>query len=1023
MILSRFGVRWPVTTSMIFISFILLGLVAYSRVGLDLMPEMEIPTITITTSYKGAGPQEIEKRITKILEGHISTVPKIDRVTSISMEEMSVITVMFDWGVDLNEATNDIRDKIDLAKKLLPEDVDNPVLFKLNLSMIPVIMGGFTAEESWGKLKDVLEKKFLNPVRRIPGVALAATRGGLKRGILVQLFRDALKEKGLTGRQIVQILSSQNLNHPGGHVKSGNFDYLVRTPGELKNVRQIGQVVLKSRPGVVKLKDIASIKDAFLEKNSEILLNGKKAMFVFIQKQSGENSVAVSRRLNKKIPELLKLLPPDIKFHPFFDAADFIGATIRNLGNAILFGGIAVFFIILFFLKNFRASFIVMATIPTSLIITFLLMYLADYTINQISLSSLALAIGMVVDNAIVILDNIQRFFEKNIKAREAAIWGSAEMASAVIASTMTTIAIFLPIMFTGGIAAILFGQLAAIVTMALLASLLTALILTPMLCSRLLKPEAIVQENGSIIGWLEKKYRQSLTWVLANRITVLLILFWLFCSTFFIIRIVGTEFMPQQDQNHLEIDVELPTGTRFEKTGEMLEKISAVIKEKVPEVHATKVQWGVGEAGIATLIGRKESTNQGNVEIRLISKSKRKASPIDIIERLRPHLDKFPGVKIHYDRKDPLGNLMFGGGGDFTLEIYGHEINTALSYGDKIISALKKIEGLKDLEISQKLARPEIQIMVNREKASALGLNVSDIGKTVELYFSGDKTLKFRDRGDEYDIEVRYREKDRARIEDLEKVMIQTPAGFQVALKEIARLKEALGPSQIERRDQQRYIKITGDVYGRDPGSVIVEAEKILRMIPTPPGFTWQIAGAEEERREAFVLLILAGLLGMVLVYMVMASQFESLIEPFIIFLGIPFGFSGAVMALALSGNRISVVSLLGFIILIGIVVNNGIVLVSYINILIRREIPVNDAILQAAELRLRPILSTTLTTIFGMMPMVFSTGEGSEVWSPLALSVIGGLFVSSMVTLFLVPTLTSLFKTGFKQNTDEGS
>ncbi|NLI78038.1 MAG: efflux RND transporter permease subunit [Candidatus Riflebacteria bacterium] len=1012
--LSVYGVKWPVTTSMIFLAIVVLGGFAWTQVGIDLMPDFEIPAITIITSYSGAGPQEVESRITEPIEETVSTVQNVDEVTSTSFEGVSVVTVKFNWGIDLAEATNDVRDKLDLVSKRLPDKAEKPMIFKFNTSMIPVVILGVTAEESWDKLARIVDKRVIEQLKRIPGVATAMARGGDTRGILVQLNRERMQATGLTGRQIVTTLSNQNLDNPGGHLRSGTFEYLIRTPEEFKKVDDIGAVVVAKTPGIVRLRDVAEIKDGFLEKVGDFVMNGKRAIGVIVQKQSGANTVAVSKAVVEGIPAIQAQLPADVKLQVFFDTSEFIRNTIRNLTFTVLVGGIVVFLVIFFFLRDLRASLIVCTTIPTSLIITFLLMYLAGYTINQITLSSLAIAIGMVVDNAIVIMDNIKRYLDRRVSSRESAIWGSVEMGTSVMASTLTTVVIFLPIIFTGGITQIIFGQLATIVVMALLASLFSALMLTPMMCSFLLRP-ARADRPASRTWYLEAlegAYRRFLEWALDHRLLVVATLVGMLVLSLGLMRMVGTEFIPEQDQGRMVIRYEMQTGTRHEISGEIGNRIAAVVREKVPELQAVVVRSGRSSDSIyAAISGSKEASHTGQVELRLVRKEQRKRGIKQIIEDLRPELGKIPGAVIRFDAGDPLANMMGAGGAAFTLNLYGHDLTMGMAYAQDLVKALGSVKGLKDLEISQQLAQPELQVLVDREKASSLGLNVTDVGKTVELCFSGDDTVKYREEGEEYDIEVRLREQDRVKFDDLGQVPLQSPTGQTVRVENVAQVKQAFGPTRITRNEQERFIQVTGQVYGRGSGEVANDAVAVINSIPLPPGFSWRFAGNEEERRKSFFLMIEAAALGMMLVYMVMASQFESLLAPFIIFLSVPFGFTGAVQILALTGHRVSVVSLLGFIILIGIVVNNGIVLISYINILLQRRMDLREALLTAGQRRLRPVLSTTLTTILGMAPMAMSTGEGSEVWVPLSLSVIGGLVISTAMTLVLMPVLYSLF------------
>lgn len=1016
--LSEIGVKWPVTTSMIFIAIIILGGFSFTRVGLDLMPDFDIPVVTIITAYPGAGPQEVESRITELIESRVSSVENVDEVRSNSIEGVSVVTVKFNWETNLADATNDIRDKLDQIRKRLPDAAEDPIIMKIDMGSIPVYIMGVTAKESWDKIDRIVEDKIVDRLKRLPGVASVLAEGSHKRTINVRLNRERLQATGITGNQIVHILRRQNISNPGGHLKTGNMDFLIRIPEEFKSVEEIGNVVVSNKNGIVRLRDVAEIKDDFAEISEDIVLNGGAAMAVIVQKQSDGNTVAVSNAVREAIPEIQKTLPADVKISEFIDTSNFIRNTIDNLRNSILLGGIGVFIVILLFIRDFRASLIVAVTIPTSLIITFLLMYLNDFTINQMSMSSLAIAIGMVVDNAIVVIDNIKRYLERGVKPRESAMWGAAEMGTSVIASTLTTVAIFLPIVFTTGITKIMFGQLAMIVSMALIASLFTALLLTPMMASKMFRVDHKIQNPifvffGKLLEKIEVLYGKLLQIVLSNRFKLLALLVMLFVASMGIIPLVGVEYMPQQDQGILNVEVELPSGTRFEETGRVCKEIVSKLNTELEGyVKATFASYGVGENMESLIMNPKKASNFGKIQIVLISRNLRKEAVKDIIPRLRSVVDKIPGVVVRFVTTDPIGELITGGSADFAINIYGHNLEDGVAYANNIKNALEKIENLKDVEISQKLAKPELKVNVNREKAASLGLNVSDISESVELLFSGNKTVKYRDGGDEYDIDVRLREDDRATVTDLEQVYIITPSGESVRLNNVAEIVQGVGPAKIERLDQERYIKITGQVFNTDPGTVNRAAEEIINSVPAPPGFSWEHAGSEKERKESFVLLMQAAVLGMILVYMVMASQFESLLAPFIIFLSVPFGFMGAIQMLAITGNRISVVSFLGFIILIGIVVNNGIVLISYVNILIGRGYKTRDALITAGVNRIRPVLSTTGTTILGMLPMALSSGDGSEVWIPIGWSVIGGLIVSTIMTLVLMPVLYSLMQ-----------
>jgi len=1028
--LAQISVNRPVTTLMIFVAMVVLGLVSMSMLGLDLMPELEIPSVSVITAYDGAGPEEIETLITEPMEDTLSTISGVDEVISISKEGMSTVTLRFEWGEKIAESINDVRERIDLIREMLPEEAENPIIFKFDLSMIPIAIIAFTAEDSYPDLQDIIDDEIVDPLKRVDGVASVAAGGGLLRQIRIDIDRDKLAALDISTTQLNMALAAQNISTPGGNIKSGYKDYLLRTPEEFSSPEEIADVVIARRNGIlIKLKDVADVRDFFKERTFEVRMNGKKAMAIFIQKQSGQNTVEVARAVSEKLEQLKKNLPPDIESRIVMDSSEFILASVGTLRDTVFWAVFFVFIVLLFFLRDFRASLIVAAAIPTSLIITFLLMYLADYTINTDSLASLAVAVGLVVDNAIVVIDNINRHREKGERAKEGAVFGANEVGVAVIASTLTTISIFAPIMFVGGIAAIVFGQFAAIITMALVASLFTALMLVPMLSSKLLKvrnPDSsksildfFYRLGGITLDGMELLYVRFLSWSLANRKTVFISCIVLFVWSIGLVGFIGIEFFPQQDQNRVSAEYELPIGTRYERTGIVAQQLQTVTANHIPERRDSFIRWGVYGAGAN--FETDEESYKGILFISLKPKDQRSASPNDLIKRLRNITDKIPGATIRYSAEDPLEALMFGAGGKLSVELYGHDMDEARVYAEAVESAIAAVEGVEDVQISRKEEKPEIKVVIDREKASQLGLDVRTIGRQIETFFAGSTATRYREAGDEYDVEVRLQANDRDRIEDLRDVTISIPGGGQVSLANVAKTEQGLGPTKVERKDQERYITVSAEIVGRDLGSVVEDATKAIDKIPAPPGFSYKFAGAEKERKEAFTLLMIAVGLGMVLVYMVMASQFESFRDPFIIFLSIPFGIVGVIIALALAGQAMSVVSFLALIMLVGIVVNDGIVLISYLNILRRRGLDVYSAIIEGGRSRLRPVVCTSCTTMLALTPLAFSKGEGAEIWVPFAVTIIGGLFVGTVITLVLMPTLYSLFE-GFKSSTARG-
>jgi len=1021
--LAQLSVDKPVTTAMIYIAIVVLGLVSIPLLGLDFMPDIEIPAVSVLTAYEGAGPEEVETMITEPMEDSLSTISGVDEVISVSKEGLSAVTLRFSWGKKIDETINDVRDKVDQAKSRLPDEADNPAIVKFDIAMSPIVIITITAEDSYPDLQKIVDDKIIDPLKRIKGVAAAIPRGGLVRQIRVDIDRDRLAAMGMSVDQLKVALAAQNISVPGGNLKSGYRDYLLRTPEEFSNPEEVAEVVVAQRNGiVVKLKDVANVQDFFKERTYDVRINRQKGMAVFIQKQSGENTVEVARRVAAELKEINKNLPPDVKARIVMDNSEFILASVKNLRDTVLWAGFFVFLVILFFLRNFMASVIVALSIPTSLIITFLLMWLAGYTINTDTLASLAVAVGMVVDNAIVVVDNVYRHRQRGQRPRESAILGTNEVGVAVMASTLTTVAIFAPIMFVGGITAIVFGEFAAIVSMALVVSLLTALMLVPMLCSKFLKMHEVVSSRSvldffydlgeKVLTWMEDLYIRLLNWALKNRKTVFVSCAVLFVWSIALAGLVGTEFIPQQDQNRVSATYDLPIGTRYERTGVVAQQLQKIVEDNVPEKKDCFVRWGVFGSVQGGQFATQEESYKGFMFLSLKPKRQRDASPDDVIRRLRKITNNLPGAVVRYSAEDPLMAMMFGGGRKLAVELYGHDMDQARKYAKAVESAMAGIDGVRDIEISREEEKPELKVVVDREKASRLGLDVRSIGKTIETYFAGTTVTKYREGGDEYDIEVRLRDQDRDKTESLRDVFINAPSGGQVSLANIAKIESGFGPTKIERKDQARYITVSADISGRDLGSVVKDVQESIDKISAPPGFSYKFAGEEKEKREAFRLLLLAAGLGMILVYMVMASQFESYRDPFIIFLSVPFGIVGVIIALFLTGQAMNVITFIALILLIGLVVNNGIVLISYIGILRHRGLDVYSAIIEGSRSRLRPVMATTLTTLLGLAPLAFSRGEGSEIWMPFAVTSIGGLTVGTVVTLVLMPTLYSVFE-----------
>lgn len=1020
--LPEFGVKRAVTTVMIFLAMIILGLVSLAGLGIDLMPEIEIPTIGVVTKYEGAGPQEVESRITKVLEAQLATVSNLDKIESISQDDLSIITLRFDWGTNLDAASNDVRDKIGLVKPLLPRDAQEPYIFKFDISMFPIMFIGFTAEESFPQLQHIIDKEVCDVLKTIPGVAAAEVRGGLERQISVELDRQKMEARNLSILEVVEAIHAANLDLPGGHLKTGKMDFLVRTPMELK-VEEVERVIVGAYKGLpIYLKDIATVKDDFKELTQDVRVDRRRGVYVLVQKQSGANTVAVSDRVLKALKEIQKKLPSDVRMSLVRHDAQNIKLAVNRVAETAIVALILVVLVVLIFLRHLVSGLIVAISLPTSLIITFALMYFADYTLNVLTLCALTIAIGLVVDDSIVVLENIHRHQSIGERPMAAAIFAPAEVGNAVIAATLTMIAVFFPIIFVKGISGILFRQMSFVIILALLASLASALILVPMLCSRFLNLSAenkgrwsrIKAQGERIFDSLDSRYRLLLGWALRHKKIVLGGGVIFLISGILLLPQVGTEFMPEADMNQLRLVVELPVGTRFEETEKVIKAVEEILIKHTPELQTYFSRWGYGRVGLGTFLGGKEGSHIGSVWVRLISKNDRQRSNKEIVQALRPLTKDIPGSIIRYSTDDPMAGLLFGGGRAFQVEVWGWDLDEARRISQEVAQILSSIPGLTDIEISREEGKPELRVVVDREKAALLGLDVATIANTVKVAVAGEgeRATKFRAGGEEFDIYPRLREEDRQRIEDLSHLYVKSRSGQKIYLANIAKIEEATGPVRIERKGQQRIVKVMADIYQRDLGSVVNEAKAKLSRLALPPGFSLNFGGAREEQEKAFRWLLLALVLGMVLVYMVMASQFESLRDPLIMYFAIPFAITGLIWTLFITGHRLSVPSFIGLIMLVGIVAKNGIILIDYINVLRARGMSVREAVMAGGRTRLRPVLMTAFSTFFGLLPLALRGGEAAEFWQPLAAPAAGGLLISTLITLIFVPTLYAAFE-----------
>jgi len=1002
------------------------------------MPKIEPPAITVIASYPGASAEDVETKVTEPLENQLSTTPGLDKITSRSSEGASVITLKFKWGTNLDEASNDIRDRIELTKRFLPDipdEMDNPFIFKFNTANIPIIFLGITADQSYPELNDIIDKRVADALRQIAGVGTVQLIGGPERQINVSINRERLEGYGLSILDIQNALRNENVTQPLGNIKSGLTDYLLRLPGEFKSPDEINLIILGNREGkFVYLKDVAKVEDSYREITSIVRFERKLGMMMMVQKQTGTNTVEVAERIKKKLKDLEKVLPPDVKLHILFDTSKDIINALDSLKSSVWLGIILVILVVWFFLRQLSGSLIIALTIPFSLLIAFIYLFLSGRTINTISLSSLAIASGMVVDNAIVVVDNAYRHLERGQRPAEAAIYGTSEMFLSIAASTLTTVVVFMPMLFVSGVVGIMFGELATIVTVTLLASLFTAVTFTPMLCAKWLKASPQAADRSKQNKWMRKFYDTSerwfkswediyagaLAWCLGHKRIVIFGFLGAFILSLFSTRFIGNEFAPEEDTGDMRITVNMTLGTRLEESDKVAKRIEDILEKYAPESELTYVRSGESGRGTGKVMGGASGTHVIAGGAKLVSKTKRKRSVKEVAQGVREEIKKIPGVlKADISTGNPMGAMITGMGGKaIQIEVIGHSFDDADIVANKIKGIMERTPGAVDASISREINRPELRLEVDREKAAILGLNMNTIASSIRTYIEGATATKYREKGETYDIYLRLEESSRSKIEDIENLMIVSPVtGKQIRISSFIKIYEALGPVRIERQNRERVVMAECNVFKRSAGKILEDLKKEIDRIALPDGIMINYGGEAEEQKKAFKDLSMLLVLGMILVYMVMAAQFESLLDPFIIMFSVPFTFTGVFLGFILTGTTLSIITFLGIIMLIGIVVNNAIVLISYIIILRARGYSMLEAVTLGGKDRLRPVLMTTITTLVGLLPLALSRGEGSETWQPLGITMISGLTLSTIITMLFVPTLYAIVETRFKK------
>ena len=1012
------SVNNPITTMMIFVGIIVMGIYSLSKLPIDLYPEMEPPFISVITTYPGANASDIESNITKRMEDALNSVDKLKEITSKSYDNMSVVSLEFEWDANLDEASNDIRDAIDRTLDFLPDGADRPNVFKFNTSMIPIIFYAITADESYPGLSKIIEEKIVNPLNRIDGIGSISMIGAPTRKIYVDVDPKLLDANNLTLEQIGAVIGAENLNVPAGNVKMGMMDYQLRVQGEFIDSREIGELVVGNTNGkTILLKDVAQVKDTIKDVSLEERINGKQGMRMFVMKQSGANTVRIASDVKKNIAELEKNLPPDVKIEEIVDTSQFISDSVSNLSETILYALVFVVLVVFAFLGRWRATIIIVLTIPISLIVSFVYLFVTDSSLNIISLTSLSIAIGMVVDDAIVVLENITKHIERGASPREAAIFATNEVWLSVIVTTAVIVAVFMPLTMVSGMTGVLFKQLGWIVTITVVTSTMAAITLTPMLSSKLLKirpkkanPGRFSYQN-TMEKWLDALdavYEKTIRWTLRNKKKVAGLSFVVFFGSFGLMKFIGTDFMPESDESRITAAIELQTGLRVEESARVARRIENMVKERYPEVLILASSTGSDDEGTFSSLFSTSGSNIINLQMRLTDVVDRKRSVWVIAEDLRTQLD---GIAEIANYSVSTASQGFGGSSNTVdVEIFGFDFDATNRLALQIKDRLAQINGARDIQISRKADKPEFQIVLDKHKLALHGLNSASVSKAISSRVDGLLASQYREEGEEYDIIVRFSEQYRQSISNLNDITITTPQGKKIKLQEIGEVKEYWGPPNIERKRKERVVTVSVKPVGVSLGEMANAIKLELAKVDIPQDILINVGGAYEDQVESFTDLALLLLLSLVLVFLVMASQFESFVMPFVIMFSIPFAFTGVILALFVTGTSLSVIAALGAVLLVGIVVKNGIVLVDYINLMRDRGYELHEAIALSGRSRLRPVLMTAFTTILGMLPMAISTGEGSEMWRPMGITVIGGLVVSTVITMVIVPVMYSV-------------
>ena len=1025
--LPGFSVKRPIFTTMVTLIVVILGLVSLSRLQIDMLPSIELPTLTIRTNYEGASPEVIERLVTQIIEEIVATVPGVEDITSSSSEGRSTVRVSFTWGTDIDTAAIDVQGKLEDEINELPDDIVRPRIRKFDIASFPVVLLGISSNLDPIELTELIEVQVRYRFARIPGVAQVDLWGGFHREVRIELDPDRIKALGLPLDRVLKAIRDANLDLPAGKIERGRYEVVLRAPAEFTNLDQIRETVIVKRDGAtVMLGQIAEVKDTYEKLTRIIRVNDERGVRVAIRKQADANTVEVSKRILAQIEAVNKAMP-QINIVPVINQGNFIERSIVNVARSVLYGGGLAILVLLFFMRNIRSTMAISLSIPISVIATFALLYFGGFTLNLMTLGGLALGVGMMVDSSIVVLENIfRRCCENNETPEVAAVEGAREVGRAIAASTITTLVIFLPLVFVRGVSGILFKELAYVIMFALVCSLTVSLSLVPMLASRLLKSfmephpergawiERSVAASNTFFGGLDQTYLNLVRWVLDHRLVTVLVAAAVLGGSLLLLPMIGSEFLPPSDEGEVRVSGKMEIGTRLELVDRQTRKMEQIVYAAVPEAVASVVS--VGASG-----WRPGAGARGQIRMSLLPAAQRERSNVEVAKDLRRRLTgRVPGMEIRI--RAPQGQFLLerilGGDEGLTIEIRGFELAILDALGRSAAKSIAKVAGITDVESSLEAGVPQQEIRVDRDKVADLGLSARDVTELLQTAVAGSKAGEYRTGGNSYRILVQLKDAEKRSLNEILNLTLTTPSGEEVALRNVVTTEQGRGPVLIDRKEQQRRVTVQANVAGRDLGSVAQDVQALLDQIPRPVGYDLTVAGKFEEQQKAFRELIISLVLALVLVYMVLACQYESLRDPLVVMLSVPVAAVGVLITLFLTETTLNVQSYIGCIMLGGIVVNNAILLVDQAGQLVRGGMPTRDALCEAGRRRLRPILMTTLTTILGLLPLALGIGEGADAQAPLARAVIGGLTGSTLITLVLIPAVYSVFHAGPNEN-----